>query len=73
MSTIPAPGDLAPGFTVEHGQCWAMVFDEQIQGAHCPAPVVVRGRFRNHTGMVWTLWSCAAHSGDLEHTRAAVS
>jgi hypothetical protein len=62
---IPSPGDLAPGFTVEAGRCWRMVFNATVQGSHCPAPVAWRGRFRNHAGQVRTVWACEAHTHEL--------
>jgi hypothetical protein len=50
MSSIPKPGDLAPGFSADPGRCWRMVFNASIQGTHCEAPVAFRGRFKNHAG-----------------------
>ena len=41
---MPQPGDrYAQAFTVEPGQCWAMVHDRQGQATHCAeTPSLVR-------------------------------
>ena len=35
---MPGPGDLAPGFTVEPGRCWRMVFDRHDPGKPLSSP-----------------------------------
>ena len=62
---MPRPGDLAPGFTTEPSRCWRMVFNDTMQGSHCPAPVAFRGRFRNHAGSDWTVDACESHTDEL--------
>jgi hypothetical protein len=38
---MPKPGDrYAQAFTVEPGQCWAMIHDEKLQADHCPERMV---------------------------------
>ena len=33
---MPQPGDPCPGFVVEPGRCWQIVYDRNLQAAHCP-------------------------------------
>jgi hypothetical protein len=66
---IPQQGDLAPGFFVEPGRCWRMVYNATIQGDHCANPVVWRGRFAN-AGKHWDVWACDRHLDELENVRA---
>jgi hypothetical protein len=64
-SRIPAPGDLAPGFTVEPGQCWRMVYaSRSMQGHHCDEMPSYRGRFKNG-GHSWDVWACPCHLAEL--------
>jgi hypothetical protein len=65
MSTMPVPGDAAPGFLAEPGQCWRMIFDDGLQGTHCTLPVEFRGQFAN-AGHRWTVWACQRHRDGLE-------
>jgi hypothetical protein len=44
MTHMPRPGDLAPGFTIEPGRCWRLVFKDTVQGSHCRSIVRFRGR-----------------------------
>jgi hypothetical protein len=62
---MPRPGDLAPGFTIEPDRCWRMVFNENLQGSHCQAPVCLRGGFKDHAGKAWTVDACEAHAHEL--------
>ncbi len=61
----------APGFFVQEGHCWRMVYDGREVGieTHCPKPPVWRGRFTNEQGRHWTVWSCAEHRAGLESVR----
>jgi hypothetical protein len=67
---MPQPGDLAPGFLAEPGQCWRMVYGSANvgQGTHCTEPAVWRGRFTN--GKSWDVWACERHTDELEDVRA---
>jgi hypothetical protein len=65
MSTIPAPGDLAPGFTQERDQCWRMVYAaKNMQGTHCTDRTTHRGRFKNDDQR-WDVWACPQHLDEL--------
>ena len=33
--TMPQPGDPCPGFIVDVGRCWRMVYDRNLQADHC--------------------------------------
>jgi hypothetical protein len=70
MGAIPQPGDLAPGFLAEPGQCWRMVYGSARvgQGTHCTEQVVWRGRFKN-AGHGWDVWACKGHTDELENVR----
>ena len=65
MPSIPRPGDLAPGFTVEQGQCWRMVYAaKNMQGHHCDDQPTHRGRFINGSHR-WDVWACPSHLNEL--------
>jgi hypothetical protein len=44
-SGMPQPGDPCPGFTVDPGRCWRMVYSKQLQATHCAEPPSWTGRW----------------------------
>jgi hypothetical protein len=34
MTSMPDPGDPCPGFVVDVGRCWQMVYDRNLQADH---------------------------------------
>ena len=45
---MPQPGDrYAQAFTVEPGQCWAIVHDSKLQANHCPSRAAWTVRWRS--------------------------
>lgn len=71
VTSMPGPGDLAPGFMAEEGRCWRMLYGTVTvgQGGHCPGEVRWRGRFTNDEGRRWTVWSCDEHRADLDQVQ----
>ena len=68
MDRLPRPGDrYAQAFTVEPGQCWAMVHDRQGQATHCPETPSWTGRWFSPRGdRWWRVWSCPGHIEGLK-------
>jgi hypothetical protein len=46
-ATVPRPGDRHPGFVVEVGKCWALVYDGTLQADHCAEPPNWTGRWHS--------------------------
>jgi hypothetical protein len=71
MDGRPQPGDrYAQAFTVEPGQCWAMVHDRQGQATHCAQPPTWTGRWFSPSGhRWWRCWSCPDHIEGLTGLR----
>ena len=68
MVAMPQPGDrYAQAFTVEPGQCWALVHDHTGQATHCGE--TPRGRVAGSAlggdGSCWRAWSCPDHIDGL--------
>ena len=69
---MPQPGDrYAQVFTVEPGQCWAMVHDRQGQETHCREEPTYAGRWYSprDDGTWWRVWSCPDHLDGLTAVR----
>ena len=59
---MPEPGDPCPGFIVEHGRCWQMVYDRNLQAAHCREAAAWAGRWRSPRGdRWWIVWAFQEH------------
>jgi hypothetical protein len=52
MSEMPRPGDISPGFFIQQGRCFRMVYSKQLQSTHCYESTVWRGRFTDAKGML---------------------
>ena len=35
VAQLPHPGHVRPGFTVEPGRCWRLIYSSQLQATHC--------------------------------------
>ena len=35
VAPMPEPGDPCPGFIVQPGECWQMIYDRNLQATHC--------------------------------------
>ena len=71
-ATVPRPGDrYANAFTVEPGQCLAMVHDSKLQATHCPEPPTWTGRWYSTKGdSTWfRVWACRDHLDGLTGLR----
>ena len=44
-AATPRPGDRHPGFVVDVGRCWALVYDGTMQADHCAEPPSWTGRW----------------------------
>ena len=68
---LPQPGDrYAQAFTVEPGQCWAMVHDHQGQATHCSETPSWTGRWFSPRGdRWWRVWACPDHLDGLTGLR----
>jgi hypothetical protein len=71
MAPIPRPGDMSPGFMVEEGRCFRLVYSSQLQSMHCPEPVRWCGRWKDAKDRVRQVWACEAHVRALEGVRSA--
>jgi hypothetical protein len=72
MCSMPQPGDrYAQAFTVEPGECWAMVHDRQGQATHCSETPTLTGRWLSPRGdgRWWRVWSCGEHLEGLTAVR----
>src|SRR5581483_6063163 len=52
------PGDPCPGFIAQPDRCWRMVYDHNLQAAHCRGQVEWHGRWFSPKGDRW--WRVAA-------------
>ena len=69
-ATVPRPGDRHPGFVVEVGKCWALVYDGTMQADHCAEPPSWTGRWFSQRGdRWWRVWACPEHLGGLTGLR----
>ena len=71
MAPMPQPGDrYAQAFTVEPGQCWAMVHDRQGQATYCSEAPSCTGRWFSPRGdRWWRVWACPDHVDGLTGLR----
>jgi hypothetical protein len=71
MDGMPQPGKrYAQAFTVEPGQCWAMLHDRQGQATHCAETPSWTGRWFSPRGdRWWRVWSCPDHIEGLTGLR----
>jgi hypothetical protein len=72
MDGLPQPGDrYAQAFTVEPGQCWAMVHDAKGQATHLAETPSWTGRWLSPRGdgRSWRVWSCPDHIEGLTAVR----
>ena len=72
MVAMPQPGDrYAHAFTVEPGQCWAMVHDYTGQATHCAENPTWTGRWFSPRGdgRWWRVRSCPDHIEGLTGLR----
>lgn len=68
--TVPRPGDRHPGFVVDVGHCWAMVYDGTMQADHCAEPPSWTGRWFSPWGdRWWRVWACPDHLEGLTGLR----
>ena len=67
--TMPRPGDLSPGFFVQAGRCFRLVYSQQLQSTHCPEAAPCRGRWTDSKGLVHRVWACEGHAAELEGVR----
>jgi hypothetical protein len=67
---MPQPGDrYAQVFTLEPGQCWALIHDRQGQ-AHCAETPSWTGRWFSPSGdRWWRVWACPDHLEGLTGLR----
>ena len=61
-STVAAvtamPGDSCPGFIVDVGRCWRMVYDRNLQSDHCYEAPSWTGRWFSPKGdRWWRVWT----------------
>ena len=62
VTGMPQPGDPCPGFTVDVGRCWQMVYDRNLQANHCPEAPSWTGRWFSPRGdRWWRVWACDGH------------
>jgi hypothetical protein len=59
---MPLPGDLITAFSAQAGQCFRMVYSEQLQADHCRQLPVWRGNWRDVKGRTWTVEACQEHA-----------
>jgi hypothetical protein len=78
MSGIHQPGEPCPGFIVEPGRCWQMVYDKQMQADHCAEAPSWTGRWYSPRGdrwysprgdRWWRVWACPRHLDGLPGLR----
>ena len=69
-AATPRPGDRHPGFAVEVGRCWAMVYDGTMQADNCAEPPSWTGRWFSPRGdRWWRVWACRDHLEGLTGLR----
>jgi hypothetical protein len=67
---MPRPGNVHPGFTVEPGRCWRLIYSRQLQATHCAGQPTWSGRWRSPKGDRWFLvWACQKHLDGLTGLR----
>jgi hypothetical protein len=66
MDNMPEPGELSPGFFVQEGRCFRMIYSAQLQSTHCYKPAPWRGRWADAKGKVHLVWACEGHAEELE-------
>ena len=67
---MPQPGDPCPGFIVDVGRCWQMVYDRNPQANHCPGAPSWTGRwFSPKDDRWWRVWACDGHTDGLTGLR----
>lgn len=69
VDQMPRPGDLSPGFMVQEGRCFRLIYSAQLQSTHCCEPAPWRGRWKDGKGRVHSVWACEGHAGELEGAR----
>jgi hypothetical protein len=69
MDRMPEPGDLSPGFFVQEGRCFRMIYSPQLQSMHCREATPWRGRCTEAKGRVHRVWACERHANGLDAVR----
>ena len=63
---MPEPGEPCPGFVLDVGRCWCMVYDRNLQADHCyEAPSWIGRWFSPRGDRWWRVWSCKSHTDGL--------
>jgi hypothetical protein len=71
---VPEPGDRSPGFIVEPGRCWALVYSTQLQSTHCDERPTWTRRWRSPKGdKSWLVRACPAHLDGLTEQAVAAA
>ena len=71
LMAIPQPGDLSPGFFVQEGRCFRLIYSTQLQSTHCREAARWRGRWTDGKGRVHRVWACEGHAEGLDGVRWA--
>ncbi len=59
------PGDISPGFFVQGGRCFRLIYSPQLQSTHCSGSPVWKGIWKDRKGKSWYLEACAKHAPKL--------
>jgi hypothetical protein len=67
VDRMPEPGDPVPNsFTTQPDRCWCMVYDHNLQAAHCRGSIEWYGRrFAPSRKRWWRVAACEAHTEGL--------
>jgi hypothetical protein len=62
MDRMPVPGDIHPGFFVQSGRCFRLIYSPQLQATHCYEPPAWKGIWRDRKGKRWYVEACREHA-----------